>query len=44
VSNNDLVFSGVGSWGKPSALDIFSCNSGPFANTAGEIGNTFARI
>jgi hypothetical protein len=34
VSGGALTFSGVGSFGPPSAADIFGCNSGPF-NPAG---------
>lgn len=30
VQGDSLVFPRVGSFGKPSARDIFSCNSGPF--------------
>ena len=30
VSGGELTFSGVGSFGQPSAADIFGCNSGPF--------------
>ena len=31
VSGGELTFSGVGSFGQPSAADIFGCNSGPFS-------------
>jgi hypothetical protein len=31
VSGGALTFSGVGSFGQPSAADIFGCNSGPFS-------------
>lgn len=31
VSGGLLTFAGVGSFGQPSAADIFSCNSGPFS-------------
>lgn len=45
--NNLLNFSGIGSFSKPNAKDIFSCSTGPFAasstNTA-EMGNLTARI
>ncbi len=34
VSGGALTFPGVGSFGQPSAADIFGCNSGPF-NPAG---------
>jgi hypothetical protein len=44
VSGGLLTFPGVVSFGKPASADIFSCNSGPFANTAGEIGALGARI
>jgi hypothetical protein len=44
VSNDSLIFSGIGSWTKPSAADIFSCNSGTFANTEGKVGNISARL
>ncbi|KAL7787037.1 glycoside hydrolase family 64 protein [Trichoderma ceciliae] len=38
AAGRSLVFSGAGgsmSFGKPSAADIFSCDTGPFANGAG---------
>jgi hypothetical protein len=44
VSNETLIFSGIGSWKKPSTADIFNCSSGAFSNTAGEIGNIAARL
>lgn len=44
VSNETLIFSGVGSWSKPCTADIFNCSSGAFSNTAGEIGNIAARL
>lgn len=47
VRNGKLTFDGVGSFGKPSAGDIFSCNSGPFAHGEGvseEMLNIGARI
>jgi hypothetical protein len=44
VSNNTFIFSGIGSWSKPSTADIFNCSSGAFSNTAGEIGNISARL
>ena len=31
VNGGALTFSGVGSFGQPSAADIFGCNSGPFS-------------
>jgi hypothetical protein len=47
VSNGVLNFPGVGSFSKPSASDIFSCSTGPFAasstNTA-EMGAITARL
>ncbi|KAH8879868.1 hypothetical protein GQ53DRAFT_755628 [Thozetella sp. PMI_491] len=44
VSNGVLNFPGVASFAQPSAADIFNCNSGPFADTSGEIGNIGARL
>ena len=44
VSGGQLTFSGVGSFAQPSTADIFSCSSGPFANTAGAMGPLVARI
>lgn len=44
VSGGLLTFPGVGSFAQPSAADIFSCNSGPFANASGEMGTLIARI
>ncbi len=44
VSGGDLTFSGVGSFAQPSAADIFSCSTGPFANASGEMGALIARI
>jgi hypothetical protein len=44
VSGSTLTFSGVGSFAQPSAADIFSCSTGPFANAAGEMGALIARI
>ena len=45
--NNALTFPNIGSFSKPSAHDIFSCSTGPFAassvNTA-EMGNIGARL
>jgi hypothetical protein len=41
VSGGQLTFSGVGSFGPPSAADIFGCNSGPF-NPAGMSGEMLA--
>jgi len=44
VSGGVLDFPGLVTYAQPAAADIFSCNSGPFANTAGEIGAVSARI
>ena len=44
VSGGVLDFPGLVSYAQPAAADIFSCSSGPFANTAGEIGAVSARI
>lgn len=47
VKNGKLDFEGVGTFGKPSAADIFSCNSGPFAHGEGvsdEMLNIGARL
>ncbi|ACU74083.1 Carbohydrate binding family 6 [Catenulispora acidiphila DSM 44928] len=44
VSGGTLTFPGLGSFAKPSAADIFSCSTGPFANTAGAMGPLVARI
>lgn len=47
VSNGVLDFGDAGKFGKPSAADIFSCNSGPFAHGDGvsdETLNIGARI
>ena len=44
VSGGVLSFPGVGTFAQPSAADIFSCSTGPFANTAGELGPLVARI
>ncbi|MBR7837569.1 carbohydrate-binding protein [Actinospica durhamensis] len=44
VSGGNLNFSGVGSFAQPSAADIFSCSTGPFANASGEMGALIARI
>lgn len=41
VSGGQLTFSGAGSFGQPSAADIFGCNSGPF-NPAGMSGEMLA--
>jgi hypothetical protein len=44
VSGGVLNFPGVGSFAQPSAADIFSCSTGPFANASGEMGTLIARI
>ena len=49
VSGGVLDFPGVGSFGRPSSADIFSCNSGPFNTSGAEMGaltqtNHYARI
>ena len=44
VSGGVLSFPGVGTFAQPSAADIFSCSTGPFANTSGELGPLVARI
>ena len=44
VSNNELTFPGLGSFAKPTAQDIFSCSTGPFASNAGALGPLTARI
>jgi hypothetical protein len=38
VLGNLLTFAGVGSFARPSAKDIFSCSTGPFAVTSPEMG------
>ena len=44
VSGGVLNFPGLVSYAQPAAADIFSCSTGPFSNTAGEIGAVSARI
>ena len=44
VSGGTLNFAGGVSFGQPTAGDIFSCSTGPFANTAGALGPLVARI
>ncbi|MFD7817315.1 beta-1,3-glucanase family protein [Streptomyces sp. NPDC059785] len=44
VSGGLLTFPGVGTFAKPSAADIFSCNSGPFAVGNDEMGAITARL
>jgi hypothetical protein len=44
VSGGVLDFPGLVGYAQPAAADIFSCSTGPFSNTAGEIGAVSARI
>ncbi|KAH6669226.1 glucanase B [Halenospora varia] len=47
VANGLLTFQGVGTFSKPSAADIFSCSTGPFAaspNNTVEMGALTARL
>lgn len=44
VSGGLLTFGSAASFAKPSAADIFSCNSGPFAPGSAEKGALTARI
>jgi hypothetical protein len=44
VVNNELTFPGIGSFGKPSSADIFSCSTGPFTSNIGALGPLTARI
>jgi Beta-1,3-glucanase/Carbohydrate binding module (family 6) len=44
VSGGVLNFSGVGSFAQPSAADIFSCSTGPFAGGSTEMGALTARL
>jgi hypothetical protein len=44
VSGGTLNFAGGVSFGQPTAADIFSCSTGPFANTAGEFAPLVARL
>jgi Beta-1,3-glucanase len=47
VSNSLLTFPGVGTFSQPSAGDIFSCSTGPFAaspNNTAEMGAITARL
>ncbi|KAI4143623.1 MAG: hypothetical protein LQ340_006934 [Diploschistes diacapsis] len=44
VSNNELTFSGAGSFAMPSTANIFSNSSGPFATTTTEMGDIGARL
>ena len=43
VTNGTLTFPGVGSFARPTAADIFSCSTGPFA-AAGASGEVLAII
>lgn len=44
VSGDQLTFPGVGSFGKPSTLAIFSCSDAPFTTGNDEMGNLSARL
>jgi hypothetical protein len=44
VSGDQLSFPGVGSFGKPSTLSIFSCSDAPFTTGNDEMGNLSARL
>jgi hypothetical protein len=44
VSGDQLNFPGVGSFGKPSTLSIFSCSDAPFTTGNDEMGNLSARL
>jgi hypothetical protein len=47
VTNNLLTFPAVGTFSQPSAADIFSCSTGPFAassNNTAEMGAITARL
>jgi hypothetical protein len=44
VSGGQLTFPGVAGFAQPTAADIFSCSTGPFADTSGERGPLVARI
>ncbi|MEU6352524.1 beta-1,3-glucanase family protein [Streptomyces sp. NPDC047072] len=44
VSGGLLTFPGAGSFAKPSAADIFSCNTGPFNVSSAVMGALTARI
>ncbi|KAK0516748.1 hypothetical protein JMJ35_001351 [Cladonia borealis] len=44
-STNLMTFDGVGTYAQPAASDIFSCSTGPFANTSNiELGAITARL
>ncbi|HET9173457.1 MAG TPA: beta-1,3-glucanase family protein [Actinospica sp.] len=44
VSGGALTFAGASGFAQPSAADIFSCSTGPFADTSGERGPLVARL
>ncbi|KAH8596706.1 glucanase B [Bisporella sp. PMI_857] len=44
VTDDLLTFPGVGDFSRPSAKDIFSCSTGPFAVTSPAMGNIAARL
>ncbi len=44
VSSGLLTFNGAGSFARPTAADIFSCSTGPFATTSGAMGPLTARL
>lgn len=44
-STNLMTFNGVGTYAQPATSDIFSCSTGPFANTSNiELGAITARL
>lgn len=44
TSTSKLTFGDAGSFAQPSAADIFSCSTGPFAVSTAEMGNIAARL
>ncbi|QMU77752.1 carbohydrate-binding protein [Streptacidiphilus sp. PB12-B1b] len=44
VSGGVLNFPGIGSFGKPSSADVFSCDTGPFNVSGSEMGAIAARL
>jgi hypothetical protein len=44
VVNGLLTFPGIGTFAKPSAADIFSCSTGPFATNSAAMGAIGARL
>ncbi|MBR7829802.1 carbohydrate-binding protein [Actinospica sp. MGRD01-02] len=44
ASGSTLTFSNGSTFAEPSAADIFSCSTGPFADTSGERGPLVARL